>query len=97
MPTLRISPELLGDHLWIVTEKKPAEPIDLDDLGLSDDLADRVEAWGDAFDAIYDADNPSQSAFPDREAELRWRAEGDAIAAAIREELGPDWRVEIEL
>lgn len=94
MPHLRIAPEGVGNHLWIVPEKKPAFPVDLEDLDLSEDLLDRIEAWGDAYDAIYDAANPAASTFPSPEAEILWRAEGQLIAAAMRDELGDDWEVE---
>jgi len=97
MPKLRIAPRWFSEQLWVVPDRKPAEAVDIDDLGLSDDLADRLEAWFDAFEAIYDAEAPERSAFPDADAERLWRREGDAIVAAIRDELAEDWEVELSL
>ncbi|MCX5517649.1 hypothetical protein OSH10_04310 [Kaistia defluvii] len=94
MPQLRISPEGIAEHFWLVPDNKPAFAIEPDDLDLSDDLLDRIEAWGDAFDAVFDPANPPATRFASPEAEIVWRAEGHAIAAAIREELGDDWDVE---
>lgn len=94
MPHLRIAPEAIGLHLWLVPEKKAARPIEIDDLDISDDLADRLEAWGDAFDAHLDDAEPPVLAFPSPEAEVLWRAEGQLIAAALQDELGEDWEIE---
>ncbi|MBZ9939086.1 hypothetical protein LB518_22500 [Mesorhizobium sp. BR1-1-16] len=94
MPHLRIAPEGIGLHLWLVPERKPAQPIEIDDLDISDDLADRIEAWGDAFDAVIDDSLPPATGFPSPEAEIVWRAEGQLIAAALKDELGADWEIE---
>ncbi|MCX5496876.1 hypothetical protein OSH11_19370 [Kaistia dalseonensis] len=94
MPKLLIAPEGVGEHLWIVPENKPPFPVEIEDLDLSEELMDRIEAWGDAFDAIYDPAHPAGSSFPSAEAEIVWRAEGQLIAAAIRDELDDDWEIE---
>jgi hypothetical protein len=94
LPQLRISPEGIAEHFWLVPDNKPAFAIEPDDLDLSDDLLDRIEAWGDAFDAVFDPANPTETRFASPEAEIVWRAEGHAIAAAIRDELGDEWDVE---
>lgn len=94
MPQLRIAPEQIGGHFWIVPAGKPAQMIDLDDLELSEDLGDRIEVWCDQWDAIYDPANPAGSVFPTPEEDAVWRAEGQIIAALIREELGEEWEVE---
>jgi hypothetical protein len=94
LPHLRIALEGIGEHFWLVPDNKPAIAIEPDDLELSDDLLDRIEAWSDTFDAILDPVDPKSSQFPTPEAEIVWRAEGHAIAAAIRAELGDEWEVE---
>ncbi len=94
MPRLRIAPQGIGLHLWLVPERKAPQPIEIDDLDISDDLADRIEAWGDAFDAAFDDANPSATVFPSPEAEVLWRAEGQLIAAALKDELGEDFEIE---
>ena len=93
MPTLHIAPAGLAQHLWIVPEKGAARLVGPDDLDLGDDLADRLEAWGDAYDAVVDED-AGGAAWPSAEAEAIWRAEGALLAAALKIALGPDWTVE---
>lgn len=97
MPRLRIAPQWLSEPLWIVPDRREAEPVDLDDLGLSDDLADRIEEWIDAFDAVLDPVDPELSRFSDARAAIAWRREGEAIAVAVRRELGADWQIELIL
>lgn len=97
MPRLRIAPRRLGEPLWVVEANGRAEAVDIDDLDLPEELADRIEGWVDAFDATYDAADPSLSGFHDRNAENAWRNEADALVAELREELGEDWVVELDL
>jgi hypothetical protein len=96
--TLLIAPAWLGlSGLWTLDAKGKRKPVDAEDIGLSEDLADRLEAWMDAFDAIYEEDNEARSRFPDAVEQLAWEAEGTALAAAIREELGAGWTVTTDL
>ena len=96
--TLLIAPEWLGHSgLWQLDAKGRRKPVDAEDVGLSEALADRLEAWMDAFDAIYDEDDPAASDFGDAVAHLAWEAEGHALAHAIAAELGPDWEIRHDL
>ena len=65
--------------------------MDAEDVGLSEELADRLEAWMDAFDAIYDEDEPAASDFADQVERIAWEAEGHALVHAVAAELGPGW------
>ncbi|MBB5751509.1 hypothetical protein [Prosthecomicrobium pneumaticum] len=94
MPHLRIAPEGLGRHLFIVPESGAPRAVDLDDLPIGEDLADRLEAWGDAFDATLDSDDTADPLWPSAEAEAYWRAEGALLAAALKVALGAEWTVE---
>lgn len=93
MPTLRIAPAGLAQHFWVVPEKGAPAVVGPDDLDLDDDLADRLEAWGDAYDAVVIEDRGGAD-WPSAEAEAIWRAEGALLAAALKIALGPDWTVE---
>lgn len=91
---LLIAPEWLGKSgLWQIDAKGKRKPVDADDIGLSDDLADRLESWMDVFDAIYDEANEAASDFANEVERLTWEAEGAALAAAIAAELGFGWQV----
>lgn len=91
---LLIAPEWLGKSgLWRIDVKGKRNPVDADDIGLSDELADRLESWMDTFDAIYDEADEARSDFADEVERLAWEVEGAALAAAIAAELGPDWQI----
>jgi len=95
---LLIAPEWLGrTGLWQTDAKGKRKPVDADDLGLSDQLADRLESWMDTFDAIYDEVDEAASDFADEGERTAWEAEGAALAEAIAAELGPDWEVSRDL
>lgn len=96
--TLLLAPEWLGlSGLWQIDAKGKRKAIDAEDVGLSEELADRLEAWMDAFDAIYDEDDPAASGFGDPVELLAWEAEGAALAHAIGDELGAGWEVRQDL
>lgn len=96
--TLLIAPAWLGlSGLWRLDAKGNRKPVDAEDIGLSEDLGDRLEAWMDAFDAIYEEDNEARSRFPNAVEQLAWEAEGAVIASLIADELGPDWTITTDL
>ncbi|KQU52704.1 hypothetical protein ASG72_07305 [Bosea sp. Leaf344] len=96
--TLLIAPAWLGrSGLWLLDAKGRRKPVEAEDVALSEELADRLEAWMDQFDAIYDEDDEARSRFPDAVQQLAWEAEGAAIAEAVKAELGPGWTVETDL
>jgi hypothetical protein len=95
---LIIAPEWLGrSGLWTLDAKGKRRPADAEDVGLSEEFADRLEAWMDAFDAIYDEENEANSAFASEVERLAWEAEGGALAHAAAAELGSDWTVSLDL
>lgn len=95
---LVIAPEWLGrSGLWLIDAKGKRKPVDAEDIGLSDVLADRLESWMDSFDAIYDEADEAASDFGNAVERLAWEAEGAALAEAIIGELGSDWDVTQDL
>ena len=95
---LVIAPEWLGrSGLWLIDAKGKRKPVDAEDIGLSDALADRLESWMDSFDAIYDETNEAASDFGNAVERLAWEAEGAALAEAIIGEVGSDWDVTQDL
>lgn len=96
--TLLIAPEWLGKSgLWLVDAKGRRKPVDAEDLGLSDALADRLESWMDGFDAIYDEADEAASDFASAADRGAWEAEGAALAEAVAAELGSNWQVTQDL
>jgi hypothetical protein len=94
---LLLKPGEPGDAvLWSLDARGRAEPTDADEAGLSDDLAERIEEWVDALDAAFAEDAPEIRHF-NSEAERRaFFAEGQAIGAAIRAELGDGVVLELD-
>lgn len=88
---VKLSPEWLGQSgLWREEEGEGFMAVDAEELGLSEDLADRLEDWTDSFDAIFDEDDPPASHFATLEEYAAFVAEGEAIAALIRRETGAE-------
>ncbi|WP_181832764.1 hypothetical protein [Bosea caraganae] len=95
---LIIAPEWLGrSGLSTVDAKGKRRAADAEDVGLSEAFADRLEAWMDAFDAIYDEDDEAKSAFAGEVERLAWEAEGGALVHAAQAELGSAWTVSLDL
>lgn len=95
----RLMPEWLGQSgLWIRdADDGDFDAIGVEDAGFSEALADRIEDWMDEFDSIYDEDDPAGSAFASVEDYVRWRAEAEAIAAALRAVLAPGDTLDVML
>ncbi|MBL7254006.1 hypothetical protein [Paractinoplanes lichenicola] len=81
---LRVMAEHDGDGLWD-TDREHRGPADLDDLGLSAELAVRLRSWNGQYQrtALTDFE------FPSPEAERRWVADGLRLAYELQNEL-PD-------
>lgn len=95
---LVIAPEWLGrSGLWTLDAKGKRREADAEEVGLSEEFADRLEAWMDAFDAIYDEGDEASSAFASEVERLAWEAEGAALAHAAQAELGSGWSVSLDL
>ena len=95
---LVIAPEWIGKSgLWLTDAKGRRKPVDADDIGLSELLADRLETWMDEFDSICDENDESKSAFADEVQRIKWEAEGVAITHAISVEVGNSLIVQYDL
>ena len=84
---LRLAPEY---GCWPTWDQDTGDTIDPVDLPIPRDLADRLKHWDDLFQATLDQNYPPDSRFPDHVAEIAWRAEGEAIYAALCDVLGAD-------
>ncbi|NOT40519.1 MAG: hypothetical protein HOP13_08510 [Alphaproteobacteria bacterium] len=87
---LRLAPEWNCSPLW---NADTGAPVSVYRLGLSFDLADRIEAWDDAWQATYNEADPASGGFQEEAARLAYMAEGRAIVEALRGE----WRGELEI
>ena len=58
---------------------------------VEESLAHRIEEWDDGFQSAFSADDaPRGPDFPSPQDEAAWRAEGLAIAEALKDIYGPD-------
>jgi hypothetical protein len=85
-PRIRLAPEYGCWPTWGET----GDCLDPADLPIPADLVARIALWDDAFQTTLNQTYPPDSRFPDGAAEAAWRAEGEAIFAALSETLGPD-------
>jgi len=98
MSELLVKPGEPGEPaLWSIDARGRNHPTDADELGLTDELGDRIEAWLDALDAAFDEDAPGLRSFESDVERRSYAAEGRAIAASIQQELGEEWTVGIDL
>lgn len=100
-PILRhfqLMPEWLGQSaLRIAGDDGIFDEIGAEEAGFSETIADRFEDWMDAFDAIYDEDDPPSSCFESSAEFDAWRREGEAIATQMRKVLLPGERLDVLL
>lgn len=81
---LRFMPEYHCSPLWDDESGGMEYP---PNLGLSDSLVARIQAWDEAFQATYCDEDPLGSKFETVEIERAWVKQGEAIAA----DLGHEW------
>ena len=92
--------KLMADYqchpLWNMS---PGEYGDVspDDLPISQNLKDRLTAWARAFDATLNMDYPPDSGFESEEAEAEFKREGYRLAEQLRDELGPEFIVTVQV
>ena len=95
---LLLKPGEPGDPvLWTLDLRGRPEPTDADEIGLSDALAERIEEWVDALDAAFDEDNETVRRFASEAERRAFYAEGQAIGAAISDEIADTVAVELDL
>ena len=85
VPPLRLAPEYGCWPLWDAAGENPLPEA----WPFSPELTARLVAWDEVFQATLE-DYPPDSRFASPAAEIAWRAEGEALAEAIRAHLGAD-------
>lgn len=81
----RLAPEY---GCWPLWDDATGDNLEPEHWPLPPDLAARLRAWDDAFQATLDSAYPPDSRFASAEAEAAWTAEGAALKAALIELLG---------
>jgi hypothetical protein len=87
---LRLAPEWNCSPLW---NADTGEPVSVYRLGLSFELAGRIEVWDDTWQATYNEADPAAGGFKDEAVRAVYLAEGRAIVEALRGE----WQGELDV
>ena len=66
-------------------------------LPISVELQERLLEWARTYDAIFNGDDPANSAFPTVSEEVEFKHEGYLLAEALKNELGEDYEVETRI
>ncbi|MCE9521880.1 MAG: hypothetical protein K8S25_05545 [Alphaproteobacteria bacterium] len=77
---LRLQPDW---QCWPLWDADTGENVSHFCLNLADDLAERIGAWDDGWQATYNGDDPPSSGFATEAERDAYRVEGRAIAAAL--------------
>ena len=90
--TIKLMADYQCSPLW---EASPGliGSIDPESLPISDELCAALTAWGYAFDETLNFSDPASSGFLTKQQHLEFIAQGDKLAARLRSELGPTYRV----
>lgn len=76
--------------LWGVDEIDNIAP---EELPLSKETIQRLNAWQDTYDKTLDQDYPPLSDFPNQQAEMDFKQEGISLWKQLCLELAPDYEV----
>jgi hypothetical protein len=76
--------------IWAVDEIDNIAP---EELPLSQETIERLNAWQDAYDRTLNQDYPPLSGFPSLQAKLKFKLEAINLWKKLRLELAPDYEV----
>jgi hypothetical protein len=90
MRRLRVSADY---HAFPVWDLDDGGMVDASTLPIDDQLAARLQAWADRFDATLDMDDPTASGFASPDEETAFVADGRQLARALQVQLGSGFEV----
>jgi hypothetical protein len=82
--------------LWDMTPGEYGD-IDPNSLPISDSLKDQLLNWADIYDSTLNWQDPATSGFQSVDAAEAFKAEGMRLADQLREELGPEFVVIVNI
>ena len=92
--------KLMADYqCYPIWNTSPGEYGDMSprDLPISKELQDRILNWAAVYDGTLDPEYPPNSGFMSAELEGDFKQEGERLVAMLRDELGPDFSVTLQL
>ena len=93
MRKIIIMSEYGGFPLW-ESKKDGLTNFSAYNLPIPNDLAKKIEDWGDQFEATYVVNNPSSSGFQDDEDQNKFINEGQSLFYELKEVLGISFELE---
>ena len=67
------------------------------DLDIPNDLAQRIEDWGDKFEATYVSDDPASSGFKNNQDKHSFIEEGKSLSQQLRNAMKEDASIEYRM
>lgn len=92
MRRLRLMADYDCHPLWGTAADEIGD-VDPASLPISAGLVADLASWAARFDATLSRDDPARSGFASAEAATAFRAEGERLAARLRDELGAGWEI----
>lgn len=96
MKTIKLMADYFCSPLWKADPMEVGN-IDPDSLPISQNLKEMLSAWAAEYDKTLDMDDPSKSGFKSEHEELAFKEIGANLANLLREELGPNYIVKMQL
>jgi hypothetical protein len=96
MKTIKLMPDYQCCPLWDMT---PGEYGDIDPMTLPipELLQSQLMDWARVYDETLNMEDPANSGFMNADAKDAFEAEGVRLADRLREELGPEFVVELKV
>lgn len=92
--------KLMADYgcfpLWHASGEEVGD-IDPNDLPLSQELRQGLADWACAFDQTLNQDYPPDSGFKNDADEVEFKQQATRLAEQLREELGPEFEVTVQV
>lgn len=96
MRTLKLMADYQCYPLWEASRGKVGN-IDLNSLPISESLRKQLLDWADVYDGTLNLDDPAISGFENVDTVEAFKAQGMRLADQLREELGPDFVILVNL
>jgi len=96
MKTLKLMADYQCFPLWGASPGEIGN-IDPDSLPISISLRDKLLDWADVYDSTLNLEDPATSGFENVDAVEAFKAQGMRLANQMREELGPEFVVLLQM
>ncbi len=96
MKTIKLKADYQCHPLWDMTPQQYGD-IDPDSLPISQNLKQQLAQWSRSYDRTLNMADPARSGFENAESEAEFIKAGHELAQKLRNELGPDITITVEI